>query len=118
MSRRPVASIIPSAMVNTMAANTERGRYASGPVRASNTSSTMPANTSWASWLRAPARSAMAVCVGLALTTNAPLTAAAAFRHREPQNIRVLVDPLAVLQREYARRRGALGDDHHEAGAG
>ena len=43
------------------------------------------ANTSCATWLRAPARSAMAVCVGLPLTTNAPLSAAAAFAADSPR---------------------------------
>ena len=78
-------SIIPTAIVNTMAASTQRGRYCSGPVSASSTSSTTPANTSCASWLRAPARSAIAVCVGLPLTTNAPLRAAAAFAAESPR---------------------------------
>ena len=36
-------------------------------------------------WLRAPARSAMAVCVGLPLTTNVPLTAATAFAADSPR---------------------------------
>jgi hypothetical protein len=37
MSRSPIVSIIPTAIVNTMAANTQRGRYCSGPVKASST---------------------------------------------------------------------------------
>ena len=106
---------MPTAIVNTMPANTQRGRYWSGPVRNSSTSSTTPANTSCATWLRAPARSAIAVCVGLPLTTNVPLTAAAAFAAAQPEDVRVLVDALAITQRECARCRGALRDYHHEA---
>jgi hypothetical protein len=39
MSRRPVTSIIPTAIVNTMLPTRQRGRYWSGPVRTSSTSS-------------------------------------------------------------------------------
>ena len=85
MARSPLTSIIPTAIVNTMAASTQRGRYCSGPVSTSSTTSTPPANTSCATWLRAPARSAMAVCVGLPLTTNVPLSAAAAFAADSPR---------------------------------
>jgi hypothetical protein len=48
-------STIPTAIVNTMLASTQRGRYCSGPVRTSSTNSTTPAKTSCATWLRAPA---------------------------------------------------------------
>jgi hypothetical protein len=59
----------------------------------------------------------MAVCVGLPLTTNAPLIAAAAFAAASPKNVGVLIDALAIAHRKYARRRSALCDDHHKAGA-
>jgi hypothetical protein len=42
-----------------------------GPVRNKSTKSTTAAKASCATWLRAPASSAMAVCVGLPLTTKA-----------------------------------------------
>src|SRR5437016_12598821 len=61
----------------------------------------MPANTCCASWLRAPARSAMAVCVGLPLTMNAPLTAAATFAADLIQRqvaFEQLCDPLAGIE--------------------
>ena len=68
-----------------MPASTQRGRYCSGPVMTSSTNSTTPAKTSCAIWLRAPVLSAIAVCVGLPLTTKVPLTAAAAFAVANPR---------------------------------
>ena len=49
MSRRPLKSIIPIAIVKTIAANTQRGRYWSGPVKNNSTSSTTAAKTNCAS---------------------------------------------------------------------
>src|SRR5215472_3505137 len=45
MSRSPRRSTRPMAMVNTMAPNTQRGRYWSGPVRKRRTRATVPAVT-------------------------------------------------------------------------
>jgi hypothetical protein len=45
----------------------------------------MPAKTSCASWLRAPAPSAIVVWVGLPLTTKVPLAAAAALAADKPR---------------------------------
>ena len=56
-------------------------------------------------WLRAPARSAIAVWVGLPLTTNAPLTPAEAFAIARPRMIRVGVHPLAMANGECTRSR-------------
>ena len=78
-------SSMPTAMVNTMLARTQRGRCCSGPVRNSNTRTTTAAKTSCATWLRAPAPSAIAVWVGLPLTTKAPLSAAAALAAESPR---------------------------------
>ncbi len=85
MSRRHATSIIPTAMVNTIAANAHRGRYCSGPVSTSSTNRAVAANASCAIWLRAPRRTAIAVCVGLPLTTNVPLIAAPIFAADNPR---------------------------------
>src|SRR5208337_4042979 len=78
MSLRPCTLTMPTAIVKTMLANTQCGRYCNGPVRNKSTTSTTAAKASCATWLRAPASSAMAVWVGLPLTTKAPLIAAPA----------------------------------------
>ena len=39
-------------------------------------------------------------------------------RGRQPEDVRILVDALVITQRECARCRGALRDDHHEARSG
>ena len=36
-------------------------------------------------------------------------------RGGQPEDVRILVDALVMAHREYARGRGALRDDHHEA---
>ena len=102
-------------MVNTMLASTQRGRYCSGPVRNNSTNSTMPAKTSCATWLRAPALSAIAVCVGLPLTTKRPAHRGSRIRGCQPEDVRILVDALMMPHGIYARGRGALRDYHHEA---
>ena len=85
MLANPFTSIMPTAMVKTTPASTLRGRYCSGPVSARSTIATMAANTSWANWLLAPALSAIAVWVGLPLTTKAPVSAAPALATAMPR---------------------------------
>ncbi len=85
MSISARVSIMPIAMVKTIAASTLRGRYSSGPVRNSSTATTTTAVASCAICVVAPARSPIADCVGLPLTTNAPESAAAAFAADRPR---------------------------------
>ena len=72
-------------MVKMIAARAQRGRSFSRPTTVNRATSTLKANTSCASWLRPPARSAMAVWVGLPLTTKAPPSAAAALAAARPR---------------------------------
>ena len=53
-----------------------------------------------------------------AVDHEGPAHGGGGIRGRQPEDVGVLVDPLAVTQREDARGRGALRDDHHEARRG
>ena len=68
----------------TTAARAAVGKYASGPVRSKRTTRTTAEALSWASWLRPPAWSTICALVGLPLTTNVPVTAAAALAAPRP----------------------------------
>ena len=106
---------MPTRIVKTKRANTrfsprpcqrsaQCGRYCNRPVR---NKSTTAAKASCATWLCAPASFAMAVWVGLPLTTKAPLIAALALAAAKPQDVRVLVDALCASSHK-TRRGGAL----------
>ncbi len=111
-------STMPTAMVKTMLASTQRGRYCSGPVGTSARAATTTAKTSCATWLLAPALSAIAVWVGLPLTTKAPLSAAAALAAERPRMSAFSSTRSLCFDRIDARCRGALRDDHDEARGG
>ena len=115
MSRRPRRSTMPTAMVKTMLASTQRGRYCSGPVRNRSTTSTIAAKASCAAWLRAPGRVGHRRLGRAAVDDEGATDRGGRVGRGEPENVGVLVDPLLMLERVGARRRRALGDDHHEA---
>ena len=63
-------------MTKTTAARTASGRWPSGPVTTSSTTSTTTQVVSCDSWVRPPEPSTISVLVGLPFTTNDPLKAA------------------------------------------
>ena len=76
-----------------------RACTASGLVRNSSTTSTIPAVVSCATWLRPPALSTICVLVGLPLTTNVPDRPAETFATPRPDEVDVLVEALRVARR-------------------
>ena len=71
-----------------------------------------------ATWLRAPARSAIADLGRAAIDDECAADACCSVGRRESEDIGVLIDPLVMANRECARGGRALRDDHHEAGRG
>ena len=106
---------MPTAMVNTMLASTQRGRYCSGPVRKMSTSGDDGGEGELRD-LASRARAFRHRRLGRAAVDDER----AAERRGgvgggQPEDVGVLVDALLVLDRIDARRRRALGDDHDEA---
>ena len=90
----------------------------SSPVANSTKTSTTADIVRLATWVRPPCSSRIWVLVGLPLTTKVPRQPGGEVGAAEPEDVPVHVDPLAVLQREAAGGRRALGDDQDEAGEG
>ena len=84
MRRIPATSMSSMAMRKTTAASAATGRAASGPVSRTSTTRTTAAAVSGESWLRPPALSTICALVGLPLTTNVPVNAAAALAAPRP----------------------------------
>jgi hypothetical protein len=98
--------IIPAAIVKTIPANTQRGRYCSGPVRNSSELGDLAARAG-------PIRHR-----GLrraAVDHKRSAHRSDCIRHRQPEDVGVLLDPFVVTLGERPRRRRALRDDHHYA---
>ena len=106
---------MPTAMVNTMLASTQRGRYCSGPVRNRRTRSTIAGEGE----LRDLASRAGPVrhrrLRRAAVDDERAAHRRGGVRRRKPEDVGVLVDPLLMSNGVDARGRRALGDDHHEA---
>ena len=71
-------------------------------------------DTSCATWLRPPAPTTICVFVGLPLTTNVPVTAAARLAAAEREQVGVGVDLLVEPRRVGPRGRRTLSEDHDE----
>ncbi len=71
-------------MMKTTEDSTASGMLARAPVRKSTTGRTMAAAISCEIWVRPPALSTISVLVGLPLTTNAPVIAAAPLARPRP----------------------------------
>ena len=82
-----------------------------------STSRTARTKTSWATWLVAPTWSAMAVCVGLPLTTKVPLNERHALAAARPR-MSASSSTAPGSGKRRPRRGRALRDDHDEAGCG
>ena len=75
-----------------------------------------PTSSCWRAGCGPSARRGSASWSGLPLTTKVPLRPAARLAPRQPDDVAVHVDPVAVLHREAAGGGGALRDDQDEAG--
>ena len=112
---RPSTSTMPTAMVNTMLASTQRGRYCSGPVRNKSTTSDDGGEGELRD-LAARARLIRHRRLGrAAVDDEGPADRRGGVGGREPRMSAFSSTRSLMLVRVDARRRRALGDDHDEA---
>ena len=108
---------MPIATVNTVAPSTQRGRYCSGPVKNSRTSTrTTAAKTGELGDLTARARPVRHGRLGRAAVDHeCAADGRGGVGDGEACDVGIFVDGFAVTPCEGARGGGALGDDHDEA---
>src|ERR1700741_4697409 len=107
---------MPTAIVNTMLANTQCGRYCNGPVRNKSTTNTRAGGEGALRDLAARARLIRHCCLGrAAVDDEGPADRRCGVGGGYAQNVCVFVDAFFEGRRVYARGRRALRDDHDEA---
>ena len=111
--QQPRKSISRTAMKNTIAPSTQRGRYCIGPVRKSRTSATTTAVATCASWLFPPELSTIAVCVDCRSQQTSRRTPPPRWLQTSQSDPDFHPVAAGAVQRR-ARRRRTLCNDHYE----